>query len=77
MEGLFTAQEQALSTNAIKAHIYSSQYRCQLCGGEDETINQLVSCCSVLVQNEYKPKHDRVVFHVQAKQAGLPVVDVR
>ena len=61
MEGLlFAAQEQALSTNAIKAHIYHSQCsaRCRLCGGADETIDHLVSCCPVLVQWEYKPRHD-------------------
>jgi len=82
MEGLlFAAQEQALSTNAIKAHIYHSQCsaRCQLCGGADETIDHLVSCCPVLVQKEYKSRHDCVASHVhwmQAKQTGFPVMNV-
>ena len=53
--------------------------RCRLCGGADETIDNLVSCCSVLAQKEYKPRHDRVASHVHwmlAKQAGFPVMDV-
>jgi len=44
MEGFtFAAQEQAVSTNAIKAHIYHSQIsaRCRLCGLADETFTIL------------------------------------
>ena len=51
MEGLlFAAQEQAVSTNAIKVDIYCSQIsaRCMLCGSADETIDHLVSYCPVL-----------------------------
>jgi len=81
MEGLiFAAQEQALSTNAIKAHIYrtSCSARCRLCGSFDETIDHLVSCCTVLAQREYKSRHDNVASHVHwmlAKHAGFPVQD--
>jgi len=60
---VFAAQEQAVSTNAIKAHIYRSQ-SCRLCGLADETIDHLVSCCPVLAQREYKPRHDHVASHV-------------
>ena len=83
MEGLvFAAQEQALSTNAVKAHIYKTPYsaRCWLCGSFDETIvDHLVSCCSFLAQKEYKSWHDRVASRVHwmlAKQAGFPVQDL-
>jgi len=52
-----------------------------ICGGADETIDHLVSCCPVLVQREYKLRHDRVASHVRihwmlTKQAGFPVMDV-
>ena len=78
---VFAAQEQALSTNAVKAHIYKSpcSARYQLCGSFDETIDHLVSCCSFLTQKEYKNRHDRVASHVHrmlAKQAGFPVRDL-
>jgi len=81
MEGLvFAAQEHAVPTNAIKEHIYCSQSsaRCRLCG-LDETVDHLVSCCPVLAQREYKPRHDHVASHVHwllAKQAGFPASDV-
>ena len=82
MEGLvFVAQEQALSTNAVKAHIYKTpcSARCRLCGSFDETIDHLVSCCSFLAQKGYKNRHDRVASHghwMIAKQAGFPVQDL-
>ena len=82
MEGLVcAAQEQALSTNAVKAHIYKTprSARCLLCGSFDETINHLVSRCTFLAQKEYKSRHDRVASHVHwmlAKQAGFPVQDL-
>jgi len=46
MEGIiFAPQEQALSTNAIKANIYKMpcSAKCRLCGTMDETIDHLVS----------------------------------
>ena len=51
---VFAAQEQVLSTNAIKVHInrLPCSSTCRLCGYADETGDHLVSCCSYLVQRE-------------------------
>jgi len=56
------AQEQALSTNAIKAQIYNlpCSPKCRLCGIADETVDHLASSCSYLVQREYKGRHDAI-----------------
>jgi len=81
MEGIiFAAQEQALSMNAIKAHIYRMpcSARCQLCVVMDETIDHLVSSCSFLAQREYKKRHDCIaslVHYTLAKQAVFMVPD--
>jgi len=77
---VFAAQEQALSTNAIKAHIYGlpCSSRCRLCGCADETVDHLVSCCSYLVQREYKGRHDAVASLIHwtlAKAMKFPVHD--
>jgi len=75
---VFAALEQALSTNAMKAYIYrlpfSSRFR--LCGCADETVDHLVSCCSYLVQREYKGRHDAVASLIHwtlAKEMKFPV----
>ena len=82
MEGtIFAAQEQALSTNAIKANIYKMpcSAKCRLCGIMDETIDHLVSSCSYLAQKEYKRRHDCIaslVHYMLAKQSGFTVPEV-
>ena len=82
MEGIiFAAQEQVLSTNAIKAHIYKMlcSPRCRLCRTSDETIDHLISSCAFLAQREYKSRHDRIaslVHYTRAKQAGFTVSDL-
>ena len=79
IEGLIcAAQEQALSTNAIKAHIYNlpCSPKCRLCGIADETVDHLVSSCSYLVQREYKGRHDAIASLIHwtlLKQAGCQV----
>ena len=82
MEGtIFAAQEQALSTNAIKANIYKMpcSAKCRLCGTMDETIDHLVSSCSYLAQREYKRRHDCIaslVHYTLAKQSGFVAPEV-
>ena len=53
---LIAAQDQALRTNAIKAKIdkVTEKNECQLCKEKDETIDQLISACSKIVQADYK-----------------------
>ena len=81
MEGIiFAAQEQALSTNAVRAHIYKMpcSVRCRLCGVADESIDHLVSSCPTLAQKEYKGRHDCIAYLVHwtiVKQAGFAVQD--
>ena len=82
LEGLiFAAQEQALSTNAIRSSIYMlpSSPTCRLCGVSDETVDHLTSCCSFLVQREYKKRHDKVAsmlhWHLM-RMNGFIVSDV-
>ena len=58
LEGLaFAAQEQALSSNSIKAHIYKlpSSSICRLCGMVDETVDHLISSYSY-----FKGRHDAI-----------------
>ena len=56
------AQDQALATNSIKAHIYKEDVpdRCRLCGQSNETVMHIVGGCSTLAGKEYKTRHDRV-----------------
>ena len=56
------AQEQVISTNAIKAKIDKTQAesKCRLCGKVDETVRHIVSECPMLAQREYKRRHDWV-----------------
>ena len=59
---LIAAQDNAITTNHIKARIdktqQNSKYR--LCGDRDETISYIISECSKLAQKEYKARHDWV-----------------
>ena len=59
---LIAAQDNAISTNHIKARIDKTQQnsKCRLCGDRDETINHIISECSKLAQREYKTRHDWV-----------------
>ena len=59
---LMTAQTSAIRTNYIKARIAKTQQnsKCTLCSGRDETINHIISECSILAQKEYKARHDWV-----------------
>ena len=79
MEGIvFVAQEQALSTNSIKDHIYKMPCspKCRLCGVADETPDHLISSCSFLFQREYKERHNAIASLIHwtlSKQAGVQV----
>ena len=33
---------------------------CRLCGSANETVDHLTSCCTFLVQREYRKRHDKV-----------------
>ncbi|XP_072169481.1 uncharacterized protein [Diadema setosum] len=62
-EGLvIAAQEQALSTNALKAKIQKRDVdaACRICRERDETVQHIVCGCSKLAQKEYKRRHDKL-----------------
>ena len=56
------AQEQAISTNAVKAKIDRTQAesKCRLCCKVNETVRHIVCECPMLAQREYKRRHDWV-----------------
>ena len=60
------AQEQALATNSIKAHIYKQEIedKCRLCGQSNETVMHIVGGCATLAGKEYMARHDRVGSHI-------------
>ena len=59
---LIIAQNNAIRTNHIKARIDKTQEnsKCRLCGERDETINHIISECSILAQNQYDTRHNWV-----------------
>ena len=56
------AQEQAIRNNVIKAKIDNKQKesKFRMCGNEDETLNHIVTKCSMLAQKKYKRRQDSV-----------------
>ena len=76
---ILAAQEQAISTNAIKAYIDKSQEqsKCRMCGERDETVNHLVSECSKLAQREYKRRHDWVGRRVHWEVCRMYGIEVK
>jgi len=82
-EGLiFTAQEQALTTNVMRAKIFHLDHSplCCLCNSADEMVDHLVSSCSYIAQTDYKRQHviDQVARYIHwklAEQFGFEVVD--
>jgi hypothetical protein len=50
-----------LNTRNYKKHICGLQSiidKCRICGTEGETIEHIISSCTVLAQSEYKKRHD-------------------
>ena len=59
---IVAAQNQSIRTNLVKARIDKSQgdSLCRMCRNVDESIDQIVSSCSKLVQKEFKRRHDNL-----------------
>ena len=69
-EGLvMAAQNQAISTNCIKVNIchHSCSAQCRLCGSNIETIDHILSSCTVIAQSHYKQRHGKVARIVHWK----------
>jgi hypothetical protein len=58
---IFAIQDRVIKTKNYKKHICGLQSiidKCRICGTEGETIVHIISSCTVLVQSEYKKRHD-------------------
>jgi hypothetical protein len=52
------------STNTLRNQIFGLQSiidKCRICRTEGETIEHIISSCTVLAQSEYKKRHDLAV----------------
>ena len=67
---IFAAPEQILRTNAVKCHIDRTFHYplCKLCVGKNETVNCLIRGCNIMVQKEYKRRHDNITSRVVSKK---------
>ena len=57
---LMVTQEQVIRTNNIKTKTDKTQEnsKCRTCGKPEESVNHVLSDCSMLAQKEYKRQHD-------------------
>jgi hypothetical protein len=58
---IFAIQDRVINTRYYKNHICGLQSitdKCRICGTEGETIEHIISSCTVLAQSEYKKRHD-------------------
>jgi hypothetical protein len=58
---IFAIQDRVINTRNYKKHIckhISIIDKCRICGTEGETIEHIISSCTVLAQSEYKKRHD-------------------
>jgi hypothetical protein len=58
---IFAIQDRVINTRNYKKYICGLQSiidKCRICGTEGETIEHIISSCTVLAQSEYKKRHD-------------------
>jgi hypothetical protein len=58
---IFAIQDRVINTRNYKKHICGLQSiidKCRICGTEGETIEHIISSCTVFAQSEYKKRHD-------------------
>jgi ribonuclease HIII len=72
-------QDRAISTNYFKNKILKEEVdsKCRLCK-QHETIDHLISGCSILAKNEYLMRHDKVGAHLHysiCKVLGIETTD--
>ena len=60
------AKDQAVSTNYFKNKIFKEEIegKCRLRKQHEEPTDHLTSGCSILTNNEYLKKHDKVCKHL-------------
>lgn len=59
---IFSAQDQAISTNYIKNKIMGQNInpKCRHCKASDETVRHIISACPILAKTEYLERHNKV-----------------
>ena len=75
IEGFILAcQDQAIKTNLIRVRIFHQPdpVTCHLCGLYDETVDHLLTSCSVIDQSYYKKRHDAIakIIHCELARRG-------
>jgi hypothetical protein len=55
---LYLQYKIVLSIQEIIKNTYAIIDKCRICGTEGETIEHIISSCTVLAQSEYKKRHD-------------------
>jgi hypothetical protein len=58
---IFAIQDRVINTRNYKKHICGLQSiidKCRICGTEGETIEHIISSCTVLAQSEYKRRKE-------------------
>jgi hypothetical protein len=75
---LMAAQEQSLRTRYIKWAIDKSNVdpKCRWCAATNETVQHLVSGCSVLASSEYKARHNKAASIIHWRLCKKYGVDV-
>ena len=71
---IMACQDHAITTNPIKVRIFhqAGSASCHLCGLADETVDHLLTSCSVIVQFYYKKRHNAVakIIHWELSRVG-------
>lgn len=75
---LMAAQEQSLRTRYIKYAIDKANIdpKCRWCGSTNETVQHLIAGCSVLVNSEYKARHNKVASIIHWRLCQKFEIDV-
>jgi hypothetical protein len=73
---IFAIQDRVINTRNYKKHICGLQSiidKCRICGTEGETIEHIISSCTVLAQSEYKKRHDifAKIIHMNLAESCL------
>jgi hypothetical protein len=69
---IFAIQDRVITTRNYKKPICGLQSiidKCRICGTEGETIEHIISSCTVLAQSEYKKRHD-IFAKINLKPVG-------
>ena len=77
---LCAAQEQALATNYVRNKLWkmNCSSKCRLCKVHDETVNHIISGCTMMAGTKYTARHDKICTYVHwcaLKERGFKTCD--